>query len=273
MARVLVVEDEKALLSAIQTKLQNEGYEVITATDGVDALDRIKNEKPDAVLLDIFLPKMSGMDILEDLNKEGLLESLPVIIISNSGQNTEIERAQKLGVKDFLVKTDFTPQDVLDKLAKFVPAPKQKNKMENNQTSGVNILPVMPPKDGRGLVLVVEDDAFLRKLLVNKLKKDGFEVAETTSGKEALEFLKTKMPIIVLLDLVMPGVDGFQVLEEMRKNPQTKDTPVIVLSNLGEPEQMERTKRLGVDEYLVKAHFFLDEIQDKIDKVIAKRYL
>ncbi|MDP3710384.1 MAG: response regulator [bacterium] len=273
MPKILVVEDEKSLLAAIQIKLQNEGYEVLTATDGLGVVDKVKNEKPDAILLDIFLPGKSGMDILEDLNREGILKSLPVIIISNSGQNVEIERSQKLGVKDFLVKTDFTPQDVLDKLNKFVSSPKS-NKTINMQGETKNQTPTAQDQGGiRGLVLVVEDDAFLRKLLVNKLKKDGFEVAEATSGKEALEFLKGKLPIIVLLDLVMPGIDGFQVLEEMRRNPETKELPVIVLSNLGEPEQMERTKRLGVDDYLVKAHFFLDEIQDKIDKVIAKRYL
>ena len=274
MAKILVVEDEKALLAAIQIKLKNEGYEVVSSTDGLDVADKIKTEKPDAVLLDIFLPGKSGMDILEDLNREGVLKSLPVIIISNSGQNVEIERSHKLGVKDFLVKTDFTPQDVLDKLSKFVPAPKSGNVADDKSADMVSkTTETSGNGKNRGLVLVVEDDAFLRKLLVNKLKKDGFEVAETTGGKEALEFLKDKVPIIVLLDLVMHAVDGFQVLEEIRKNPNTKDIPVIVLSNLGEPEQMERTKRLGVDDYLVKAHFFLDEIQDKIDKVIAKRYL
>lgn len=261
MPKILVVEDEKALLVAIQTKLRHEGYEVISASDGQEALIKIKDEKPDAVLLDILLPKKSGMEVLEDLSKEGdLLAKMPVIIISNSGQDIEIERAKGLGVKDFLVKTDFTPQDVLNKLSKFVSSSNSATPKALNQSSS------------KRLVLVVEDDAFLRKLLVNKLTKDGFKVAETTGGKEALEFLKNNTPIIVLLDLVMPGVDGFQVLEEMRRNPQTKDIPVIILSNLGEPEQMERTKRLGVDDYLVKAHFFLDEIQDKIDKVIVKRY-
>jgi len=120
---------------------------------------------------------------------------------------------------------------------------------------------------------VVEDDSFLRRLLVTKLKRERFEVAEAASGGEALEYLKTHNPSLVLLDLLMPGVDGFQVLEALRAQERIARTPVIVLSNLGEQQHVDRAKSLGADDYLVKAHFVLDEIMERISKVLSERYL
>lgn len=126
---------------------------------------------------------------------------------------------------------------------------------------------------GRGLILVVEDDTFLKNLLVQRLKQEGFGTQEALDGKTALELLKNTAPTLIILDLLMPGTDGFQVLEEIRKDSRQKGVPVIVLSNMGEQEHIERAKTLGADEYLVKAHFTLGEIVEKINKLIAKRYI
>lgn len=125
----------------------------------------------------------------------------------------------------------------------------------------------------RGLILVVEDDSFLRKLLVQRLQRERFSVQEANDGKEALACLSTRVPMLMLLDLMMPDVDGFQVLEQVRKNPKTKDLPVIVLSNVGEQQLVERVSQLGADDYLIKAHFVLDEIVERVTKVLSKRYL
>ena len=113
----------------------------------------------------------------------------------------------------------------------------------------------------------------MRRLLVEKFAKEGFGVVEAGGGKEALELLKKQKPTVILLDLVMPGIDGFEVLDKIRKDPDIKDIPVVVLSNLGEKENVDRAKTLGADDYLVKAHFVLDEIVAKVSQLISKRYL
>lgn len=261
MSKILIIEDNKALLNALKVKFVKEGYDVVTAEDGEEAL-RLFREQPNCVLLDILLPKKTGMEVLEEIQQFPELKKIPVIIISNSGQPVEIERARELGAKDFLIKTDFTPQDVMDKLVQFCPLPSAATPKEVEQHS-----------IGKGFVFVVEDDSFLRKLLTDKLRREGFSVEEAAGGKEAIDFLRDHVPSVVLLDLVMPSVDGFQVLQEIRSRPSIKDIPVIVLSNLGEREHIDRAKALGADEYLVKAHFILDEIIDKINKVISKRYV
>lgn len=118
-------------------------------------------------------------------------------------------------------------------------------------------------------ILVVEDDKFLRELLSHKLEAAGFSVLLAIDGQEALKIVKEEMPQIVLLDLVLPGIDGFEILKQIKENDQTSKIPVIVLSNLGQKEEIEKGMSLGANDYLIKAHFTPDEIIEKIGKVLG----
>ncbi len=113
-------------------------------------------------------------------------------------------------------------------------------------------------------ILIVEDDDFLRSLAVTKLQKEGFTVLTSANGEEGLESAKLNKPDVVLLDLLLPGIDGFEVLERIRKDSEIGKTRVIIFSNLGEEEDIKRGKGLGANDYLVKASFTLDELVDKI---------
>jgi len=113
-------------------------------------------------------------------------------------------------------------------------------------------------------ILVVEDDRFLRDLLVRKLETEGFRVLTAVEGKEALKKIKEELPQLVLLDLVLPGIDGFEVLRQAKEDPQTNKIPVIILSNLGQKEEVEKGLQLGADDYLIKAHLTPEEIVKKV---------
>ncbi len=118
--KILIVEDEVLILELLSKKLSLEGYDIRSAVDGEEGLKMIKEEKPDLILLDIVMPKIGGMEVLEIMEKEKIARGVPVIIISNSGQPVEIDRAQRLGAKDWLVKTEFDPQTVLNKVIKQI---------------------------------------------------------------------------------------------------------------------------------------------------------
>ena len=118
--KILIIEDEKVLINLLQKKLTQEGYEISIALDGEEGLLEMKERKPDLILLDIMMPKMDGFKVMEEMAKDKEIKDIPVIIISNSGQPVEIERAQKLGAKDWLIKTEFDPQEVLDKVVKVI---------------------------------------------------------------------------------------------------------------------------------------------------------
>ncbi|HZX49656.1 MAG TPA: response regulator [Candidatus Paceibacterota bacterium] len=120
MKKVLVIEDEALIADLLSRRLQEKGYYAFLAEDGEKGLQFIRKEAPDLVLLDIVLPRLNGFEVLEELQKEGLLSRIPVIIISNSGQPAEIERAKEAGVVDWLIKTEFDPQEVIEKVEKQI---------------------------------------------------------------------------------------------------------------------------------------------------------
>lgn len=271
--KILIVEDEPVHLNVMKAKLEYEGYGVLVALDGEEGLRMIKSEKPDLVLLDIILPKMDGFDVLAALKKEGI--STPVVIISNSGQPVEIDKAIKFGVKDYLVKAEFNPADVLAKVEKVLGKPSQDNKnhkKDNSSEHGSAALPDFYPKSGKPKILIIEDDKFLRDLIVQKLQKEGFDVLEAADGEEGLKVLGEKKADLILLDLILPGLDGFEVLRRLKSDKNFSTIPIIVLSNLGQKEDMDRALSGGAEDFMVKAHFTPGEIIAKIKSVLKKKY-
>ncbi len=118
-------------------------------------------------------------------------------------------------------------------------------------------------------ILFIEDDDFLRSLAVAKLEKAGFVITAAADGKEALEKLAVQTPDLVLLDLMLPIVDGFTVLETMRASAATKTTSVVVFSNKGDEADIERCTKLGISNYLIKANFTLDEMVSQVSDILS----
>jgi len=113
-------------------------------------------------------------------------------------------------------------------------------------------------------ILIVEDDKFLRELIGRKLSVEGYETLEAFDGEDGVKKVKESNPDLVLLYLILPGIDGFEVLAQIKKDPAFASLPVIVLSNLGQKEDVEKGLKLGAVDYLIKAHFTPGEIIEKI---------
>ncbi len=119
-------------------------------------------------------------------------------------------------------------------------------------------------------ILILEDDKFLRELISRKLLGEGFKIEEAIDGEEGLKKLENIKPDLILLDLILPGVDGFEVLERIKDNPVLGSMPVLILSNLGQRDEIERGLKLGAVDFLVKAHFTPEEIVDKVKIALKK---
>ena len=113
-------------------------------------------------------------------------------------------------------------------------------------------------------ILVVEDDKFLRELIVRKLIQEDFSTSEAIDGEDGMKKIKEEKPDLVLLDLILPGIDGFEVLSKMKEDMSLAKIPVIILSNLGQKDDVERGFKLGAVDYLIKAHFTPGEIIEKV---------
>lgn len=263
--KILIVEDEQQLVELLSAKLTKEGYEVEFEYDGEDGLKKIRSWNPDLILLDIMMPKVDGYEVLMAMNEEKI--KIPVIIISNSGQPVEIEKTKKLGAVDHLIKTDFSPSDVLKKVQLYLSG-------EGIVDFDESVLsPVDGKTGGKGLkVLLVEDDPFLGDICSKKLVKEDYTVYRAIDGMQALEGAKRIYPDIILLDIILPAIDGFQILHEIRNsdNKRLAKVPIIMLSNLGQDDDVKKANEMGATDYMVKAHFTTDEIATKVKSILGK---
>ncbi len=292
--RIIIVEDDAVLRDVLAEKLEKNGYIVDRAEDGIIAMEKIRAIKPDCILLDILMPRMGGIEVLEELHADAVLKTIPVIIISNSGQPVEVKRAQELGAREFLIKAVFDPGEVLDKvkrvLAEDVLVAQGKLNITQNMNSsgiagqvgyfagGVSVEDVVnskstpevavAPGKAKTFVLVIEDDKFLRELLVRKLASEGFDVENAIDAEAAFTILGKRTPDIILCDLILPGIDGFEILGRIKADPKTAKVPVVILSNLGQKEDLDKAMGLGAKDFMVKANFTLDEIVAKVRSIV-----
>ncbi len=274
MSKILVIEDDIFLGDVLMQKLKAGGYEALLSRDGASGLKQIHDWKPDLVLLDIILPQMNGYEVLEAKIKDPRISAIPVIVISNSGQPVEINRALALGVKDYLVKAQFDPEEVIVKvrlqLSKEGSGPSLTERTAASVAEPVKAAEAPPVGTLTGKkIMWVEDDKFLSDIIARKLSTQGCGLLHASDGEQALKILETEAPDLILLDILLPGLDGFEILKRIKEGPR-KATPVVLLSNLGQKSDIEKGKALGAIRFLIKATVTLDEIVEEIKTVLRE---
>lgn len=224
-AYVLLVDDDKDLAGLLSAHLQSRGIHVVTATNGSEALRIIEHQAPDLVLLDIMMPELSGHDVLKRLKYDPGFSLIPVVMLSaQSGEDAEI--AKRLGAIDYIAKP-FDSNKVIERIETLLDAAPYH-------------------------VLIIDNDEMLLDLLHEKFRQRGFRVSTQTDGKEAWDFIFKNMPDLVILDRMMPGMDGISVLKNMRTEPETRNIPVIVLSARKEERDIQIGFQFGAQEYVTK---------------------
>jgi signal transduction histidine kinase/CheY-like chemotaxis protein/putative methionine-R-sulfoxide reductase with GAF domain len=200
--RVLIVEDDPASAELISQQLATEGYEIETVATGEEALARAKDNPPGLVCLGIGLAgKLDGWQVLASLKAQRATADVPVVVCTAAEGR---EQAVSLGAADFLTKP--------------VSARRLRETVKR----------LLPP--GGRSVLIVDDEEAVRRLVVETLSSEGLEVREAADGEEALAAVAERRPDAIVLDLVMPKLDGFGVLERLQQNPETRAVPVVVLT-------------------------------------------
>ncbi len=252
--KILIIEDDKFLGGILKQKLITAGYETEWEIDGKEGFQAISRIMPDLILLDIILPSMNGYEILEAKIKDPVIKEIPVVIVSNSGQPVEISRVLELGVKDYLVKAQFDPEDVLVKVKTQL---RQANYKESTATS-----------IGSKKIMWVEDDAMLSDIIGRKLAIEGCNLIHMSTGEEAIAAVEREMPDIIMLDIILPSIGGIEVLEKIKSMPQVASIPIILLSNLNQKGEEERALKLGATKFLTKATLSLNEIIEEIKQVL-----
>jgi signal transduction histidine kinase/DNA-binding response OmpR family regulator len=238
--RVLVIEDDPAAASFLTECLLGEGCTVDVAATGEDALARARVERPRLICLDITLAgELDGWQVLSRLKADPATADVPVVICTaGNGRDT----AFALGAADFLTKP-FSSRQLRTAVRRLL--------------SG-----------GKGFVLVADDDPGIRELVVETLGGDGIELGEAANGAEAMASVARRRPDAIILDLVMPELDGFEVLERLQADPDTRRIPVVVLTARRLSAEERRALSSRAVALFEKSDYSADELRDLIKRTL-----
>jgi signal transduction histidine kinase/CheY-like chemotaxis protein len=245
---LLVIDDDLTTHDLMQKELAGKGIRVVGVANGEDGLKKAREIHPDLITLDVLMHGMDGWEVLSQLKSDPVLAHIPVIMLTIMDEK---KKGFSLGVSEYLVKpTDRNELGVL--LAKYLDDP--------NRQAG-----------SHGLLLV-DDDSASRTRLAKMLKEQGWKVREAENGLEALQLLHEGMPELIFLDLVMPQMDGFDFLAEIRKSPQFYKIPVVVLTSKDLTEAERKLLNINVDQVVQKSTSSVaDLIRDVSDRLASGR--
>jgi PAS domain S-box-containing protein len=233
---VLVIDDDPAIRDTLTRVLVAEGIRPVTASDGAAGLQSAKECHPDLIILDVMMPKVDGWSVLSSLKAEESLSEIPVIMHSVQDDRN---LGFMLGATEYLVK------------------PVDRSKLVSIIRRHI--------RDTESHVLVIEDDDVIRRAIKRSLNDEGWHVSEACNGAEGLAEVQKIIPAVILLDLMMPVMDGFEFLEQLHENPDWLGIPVVVLTSKDLTNEERQRLNGGVERVLAKGtlsrHRFLDEVR------------
>jgi len=249
--RLLVVEDNLAEQMSITELLGHDDIEIVTTGTGAAALDTLRENPCDCVVLDLRLPDMSGFEVLEHIREDALLSDVPVVVFTGRELSAEEDAKLHTMARSIVVKGVESPERLLDETALFLhrittelPAEKQRM-LERLNSSDEDLV-------GR-TVLLVDDDARNIFALSSVLERRGMHVLTATTGSEAIALVESRPDLaIVLMDIMMPQMDGYQTMEVIRENPQFRRLPIIALTAKAMKGDREKCLEAGASDYLAK---------------------
>ena len=249
--RLLVVEDEPAQQLSIQALLGHDDIDVRVVSTGADALAAVSQEQFDCVVLDLRLPDMSGFELLETLGQSPTGSELPVVVFTGRDLSPEEDARLRMLARSVIVKDVESPERLLDETALFLhrvvaDLPEEKRKMLDRLHHSDEALV------GRK-VLIVDDDVRNIFALSSVLERRGMSVLTAGTGREAIETVESTSDLsIVLMDIMMPEMDGYETMQVIRQNPQFRRLPIIALTAKAMKGDREKCLEAGASEYLAK---------------------
>ena len=239
-ASILIVEDEELSRDLIGRRLEDDGHYVTSCGTGKQALELIKIEKFDIILLDIKLPDINGIDVLDRIRKNPKLDAIHVMMVSASGDRETVLKCIEIGATDYLVKP-FSMLVVKTRIQRCL----------NHEYLGI-IQSHGHQYINDASILLVDDEELNREILVTRLQKSGYTVTCAANGDTASALIGTMKFDLVLLDIMMPDISGIEVLKELRKSGPNTETAVIMLTAVDDNKIINECMEAGADDYIMK---------------------
>ena len=239
---VLVIDDDVTVRNLMERHIAKDGVEVVTASDGKEGLKLARELNPAVITLDVLMPGADGWQVLRELKADNVLAQIPVVMCTILDDKN---KGYALGAADYMNKP-VSRDNLREVLSRYLSG-----------TAGAR-------------VLVVEDDETTRTMLRRLLVGEGCLVSEATNGRLALERLEEGRPSLILLDLMMPEVDGFEFLAEIRGIEAYADIPVVVITAADLSEQDRARLNGGVEQILRKSAFDRDDLLEEVRREVSR---
>ncbi|MFA4836520.1 MAG: PAS domain S-box protein [Dehalococcoidia bacterium] len=235
---ILVVDDEEHIRRFLSHELTKRGFQVFEASDGKEAIEKAREHRPALITLDVLMPGIDGFDVTAVLKNNPDTKDIPILIVSVMEDK---EKAYRLGANDYLTKP-FEIETLMAKITGLVQQPQKS-------------------------ILVVDDDRALTKSIKYELEKRGFSISVAYNGKQALEMVEVLTPDLILLDIMMPEMDGYEVIKALKINAITTNIPVVVMTGMEIDGGRVKVLSLGANEYIAKSGG-LDKLYSVVDSIL-----
>ncbi len=255
MATVLVVEDNPANMKLAVLLLKSAGHTVLCATDAEAGLTLARDARPGLILMDIQLPGIDGIEAISLLKRNEATRGIPIIALTALAMKGDEERIRAAGCDDYIAKPmqykEFLAA-VAGQLGRVMSASAPAN-----------------PAGGAARILLVDDEDDNREVLELVLAWEGFEISQASSGREALAKVARQAPDLILLDLMMPEMTGYEVLETLKADPATRAIPVMMVSAITDPGVKARALAAGAESFLSKP-IDRDDLVQRVGALLRK---
>jgi CheY-like chemotaxis protein len=238
---LLAIDDDPNVLILLRENLEEEGYYVVGALSGEEGIRKAREIQPFAITLDILMPHKDGWEVLNELKADPATRDIPIIVLSIVDNR---ELGFSLGASDYLVKP-VEKEPILTALRRVIHAPTNR-------------------------VLVVDDEPPAVDLITQLLQEEGYQIEGVYSGREALRALKAEVPDIILLDLLMPEMDGFEVIQRIKENEHWKGIPIIVVTAKDLTDADWEFLRQRVDTIIRKAGLASETLVGEVQRVLRQ---
>lgn len=249
---VMIVDDDPDILEGITAILETRDYRLATARDGLQCMDLIQQETPDLLILDMMMPRMDGFAVIHELRGDPKYVGLPIIILTTVIEDAayrryELETGLAMDVQAYIEKP-APPDEIIRLVSAIVEQP---------------------------YIIVADDDPDILEAITTVLETCPYQVASANDGQQCLELVRKRTPDLLILDLLMPRIDGFAVIRELRSEPAYVDLPILVLTTVVEDAsrrryELETGRDMSVEAYLQKPvppEELLRKVGDALEKV------
>jgi len=240
--KILIVDDNPDLICILQLHLKIKGYDTVQATNGREAVDIATVQLPDLIVMDIMMPQMNGLQAACLIRENPKTSSIPMLAATAKMSHADTQECLENGFNDHIAKP-FTATQLASRIEKLIEKKK---------------------------ILIVEDDLDMIDLLQCQVKALGYDSIVAGNGKQAVDMATSQLPHLILMDIMLPVMDGLDATRQIRQNPTTRSIPIIAVTALSSRRDKEKCLQSGCDDYLSKPFTKFTRLQlgSRIEKLL-----